>query len=77
MRLSLIKTNMKLLLDVKDSKIDFVMELLKSLSFVKAERISPSKAVFLKELKHSVEQVSLAKKGKVKLKSAEQLLNEL
>lgn len=68
---------MKVLLDIKDDKADFVMELLHNLSFVKAEAISPNKAKFFKELKGSVEEVALAKKGKIKLKTAEQLLNEL
>jgi hypothetical protein len=68
---------MKILLDIKDNKADFVMELLQSLSFVKAETISSSKARFLKEFKQSVDEVNLAKQGKIKLKTAEQLLNEL
>lgn len=68
---------MKVLLDIKDNKAEFVMELLHSLSFVKAEPISTQKAQFLKEFKASVEEVILAKQGKIKLKSAEQLLNEL
>lgn len=68
---------MKVMLDIKDKKVDFVMELLHSLSFVKAEPISPAKAQFCKELKASVKEVVLAKQGKIKLKSAEQLLNEL
>jgi len=68
---------MKVLLDIKDNKADFIMELLHSFSFVKAETISPKKAVFLKDLKSSIEEVTLAKQGKIKLKSAEQLLNEL
>ena len=68
---------MKVILDIKDNKADFVMELLRSLSFVKAEPISPAKAQFFKELKASVEEVRLAKQGKIKLKTAEQLLNEL
>jgi hypothetical protein len=68
---------MKVLLDIKDNKADFVMELLSSLSFVKAEPISPAKAQFFKELKASVEEVVLAKQGKIKLKTAEQLLDEL
>ncbi len=68
---------MKILLDIKDSKADFVMELLQSLSFVKAETISPSKSRFLKEFKQSVDEVNLAKHGKVKLKTADQLLDEL
>jgi hypothetical protein len=68
---------MKVILDIKDHKADFVMELLRNLSFVKAETISPAKAQFFKELKASIDEVGLAKKGKVKLKTAEQLLNEL
>ncbi len=68
---------MKVLLDIKDNKADFIMELLRSFSFVKAEPISPAKALFIKELKGSIEEVVLAKQGKIKLKSAEQLLNEL
>jgi hypothetical protein len=68
---------MKVLLDIKDSKADFVMELLQNLSFVKAEKISTSKSRFLKEFKQAVDEVVLAKQGKVKLKTAEQLLNEL
>ena len=68
---------MKVLLDIKDNKADFVMELLESLSFVKAETISPAKAKFIKEFKQSAEDVNLAKQGKKKLKTADQLLNEL
>jgi hypothetical protein len=68
---------MKVILDIKDNKADFVMELLRSLSFVKAEPLSPAKAQFYKELKASIEEVGLAKKGKIRLKTAEELLNEL
>ena len=68
---------MKVLLDIKDNKAEFVMELLNSLSFVKSEPISSTKAQFLKELQGSMKEVALAKQGKVKLKSAQQLLDEL
>ncbi|WP_299250180.1 hypothetical protein [uncultured Cytophaga sp.] len=68
---------MKVLLDIKDNKADFVLELLKNFSFVKAETITPSKAQFLKGLKEAVEEVTLAKQGKINLKSADQLLDEL
>ncbi|WP_316806319.1 hypothetical protein [Pedobacter agri] len=68
---------MKVLLDIKDSKADFVMELLNNLSFVKAEAISVKKAQFFKELKLSVEEVEMAKQGKLKLKTVEDLINEL
>lgn len=68
---------MKVLLDIQDNKADFIMELLRSFSFVKAETISPKKVSFLKDLKSSMEEVTMAKKGKIKLKSADQLLDEL
>lgn len=68
---------MKVLLDIKDSKADFVLELLKNLSFVKTEPLTIENAVFLKELKGSVKEVNLAKKGKLKLQSAKDFLNEL
>ena len=68
---------MKLIIDVKDNKADFVMELLKNFSFIKAQPISPSKATFLQELKGAVNEVALAKKGKLKLQSAKEFLNEL
>ncbi len=68
---------MKVVVDIKDSKADFVLELLKSLSFVKVKKISPEKAQLIEEIKSAVSEVNLARQGKVKLKTAQQLLNEL
>jgi hypothetical protein len=68
---------MKLLLEVKDSKAEFVMELLNSLSFVKAKPVNETKQQILDDLKEAVKEVNLAKQGKIKLKSAKQLLDEL
>ena len=68
---------MMLLLDIKDDKAPFVMEVLKNFSFVKTETITRSKAQFLTELKDSVKEVTLAKQGKIKLKSADELIDEL
>jgi len=68
---------MKVLLDIRDNKAAFIMELLKNLSFVKTNVLTPSKAQFLKELKESVEEVKLAEEGRIKLKSADELLIEL
>ena len=56
---------MKILLDIKDDRADFVLELLKSLSFVKTEQLTPTKARFLHELRGAVAEVTLAKKGKI------------
>ena len=49
------------------------MELLKNLSFGKTKTVTPNKALFLEELKGSVEEVMLTKQGKIKL----QTLNEI
>ncbi len=68
---------MKLVVDVKDSKANFVKELLDSLPFVKTKTITPAKAKFLEELRESIREVALAKKGKTKLQSAREFLNEL
>jgi|GEM_PF-626793 len=41
---------MKVLLDIKDNKVDFVMELLKNLSFVKTETLGPTKDKSVKNI---------------------------
>lgn len=68
---------MKLILEIPDDKASSLIDVLKSISFVKIEPISPAKAKFLKELKQSVDQVMMAKEDKIELKSADQLINEL
>ncbi len=68
---------MKVIVDIKDSKAEFFMELLKSFSFVKASPITPYKAEILEELKEAVENLNLVKKGKLKARPAKDLLNEL
>ena len=68
---------MKVLLDIKDSKAAFFMELLNSFSYVKAKPLTPAKAQVLEELKKSVEEMTLIKAGKLKGISAKDLLDEL
>lgn len=68
---------MKIILDIKDNKADFMVELLKNFPFVKAETITPAKAQLLKELKEAVDNMTLVKKGKLKARPAKELLNEL
>lgn len=68
---------MKLLLDVKDSKASFILELLESFSFVKAKPLSPAKAQSLSELKEAVENMNLVKQGKLKARPVKELLNEI
>ena len=68
---------MKVLIDIKENKVDFVIELLRNLSFVKTKKLTNGKALFLEELKAAADEVSLAKQGKIKLQSAKDFLNEL
>lgn len=68
---------MKVLLNIKDTKAAFVMELLQSFSFVKAKALSPYKAKVLEDVKEAVEEMRMVKAGKLKARNAEDLFNEL
>ena len=68
---------MKVLLDIKDNKAMSLLEVLKGLSYVKATTISNEKALLMEDIKEAVENLSLARQGKIKLKSARDLYNEL
>lgn len=68
---------MKVLLDIKDNKVDFVMEMLRNFSFIKAQPLSPYKTRVLQDLKEAVENLNLVKLGKLKARPAKDLLNEL
>jgi hypothetical protein len=68
---------MKVLVDIKDSKAAFIIELLNNFSFVKAKPITNEKALLMEEIKEAVENVKLAKEGKLKAKSLNEVLNEL
>ncbi|MEX0813237.1 MAG: hypothetical protein WD048_13545 [Chitinophagales bacterium] len=68
---------MKILLDIKDSKAAFFVEVLKNFSFVKATPLTNTKAEFLKGLKQAVEEVNLAKEGKIKTTSLKDFLDEI
>jgi len=68
---------MKLLVEIKDNKAEFIIELLKSFSYVKTKTITPHKAQVLEELKEAVDNMNLVKEGKLKARPAKDLLNEL
>lgn len=74
-------TGMKIVLDIPDNKVVFMMELLKSLFFVKAQpvaaNVSDDKAVFLAELGESVEELNEVLAGRIQARDAYGLLDEL
>lgn len=69
---------MKVLIDIPDNEATFGIKVLRSLSFVKkAKPMSVETAGLWEDLKEAAEQVRLHKQGKLKLKTAQELLNEL
>ena len=69
---------MKVLVDIRnEAKVPFVMEFLSSQSYIKAQPMSDAAAKLMQDLKEAMNEVKLHRQGKLKLKTAEQLLNEL
>jgi len=68
---------MKLLLDVKDDKASFMMEVLKNFKDVKVKPLTAHKAGVLEGVKEAVEEVNQIKQGKLRGIPARDLLDEL
>lgn len=70
---------MKVILDVRDNRMMYFMELVKSLDYIRVvkEIKDESKSQFVADLAESFNDVKLHQQGKKKLKSAKDLLNEL
>ena len=68
---------MKILLDIPDNKALALLEVLGSISYVKAKRITDYKSQLMADIRESVEEMKLVRKGKLKARPVEDLLNEL
>ncbi len=69
---------MKVLVDIPDNEATFAMKVLNSLSFVKkAKPLTVAASELWLDLKEAAEEVRLHKEGKLKLKTAQELLDEL
>lgn len=69
---------MKILLDIPDKQVPLAMQVLKSFTFVKKIKpMSQASESLWSDLQDAAKQVRHHKKGKIKLKTAEDLLNEL
>jgi hypothetical protein len=68
---------MRVLLDIKDNKALHLLEVLKSLPYVKTTTLSDEKALLMEEIKEAVEELNLVKAGKKKARNAMDFLNEL
>ncbi len=52
------------------------MEVLKSISYVKASQITDAKALLIEEIREAVNEMKLIRAGKKKARNAEDFLNE-
>lgn len=68
---------MRVLLEIQDNKAVHIMEVLKSLPYVKTKTISNEKALLMEEIKEAVEELKLVRQGKLKGIPAKKLLGEL
>lgn len=68
---------MKVLVDIPDNKAKSFLEVIKSISYVKAKALTDEKALLLVEIREAVEEMKLIKEGKKKARNAEDFLNEL
>jgi hypothetical protein len=68
---------MKLLLEIPDNKATSFLEVIKSISYVKAKPLTDTKALLLEEIREAVEEMKLIKSGKKQARNAEDFLNEL
>ena len=68
---------MKVLLDIKDSQAIHLVEVLKSLPYVKVKQLTEEKALLMSEIREAVENLKLVREGKLKARPAKDLLDEL
>lgn len=68
---------MKILLDIPDSKASSFLDVIKSISYVKAKQLTDAKAELMEDIREAVEEMKLIKAGKKKARNAEDFLNEL
>jgi hypothetical protein len=68
---------MKILLDIPDNKASSLMEVLRSISYVKASQLTDAKALLMEEMREAVNEMKLIRAGKKKARNAEDFLNEL
>ena len=68
---------MKLILDIKDEKAAFIIELLKNFKFVKTKPLSSYKAEILQGLNEAIEEVHQIKLGKKEAQPLREFLKEV
>jgi hypothetical protein len=68
---------MKILLEVKNDKAPFILNMLKQYSFVKAKPIVTKKNRLKEEILEAVDELKLVLEGKIEARNAEDVINDL
>jgi hypothetical protein len=68
---------MKVLLDIREDKAAFILELLKNFKYVKTQPLDAHQNEVFEGVKEGIEQMTLIRQGKLKGIPAKDLLNEL
>jgi len=68
---------MHLLVEIKDSKSEHILNVLKDLKYVKIKEISKPKASAMKDISESVDELIEVLAGRKEARNARELLNEL
>jgi hypothetical protein len=68
---------MKIVLQVKDSKAGFILDMLKKYPYVKAKTVLTAKNKLHKDIEEAVDELKLVLEGKKEAKNADDFLNEL
>ena len=69
---------MKILIDIKDSKVAFFLEVLKNFSFVKkATPLTSEDADLMESIQAAVSEINSIKEGKLSAGSAQELIDDL
>ena len=68
---------MKVLLDIPDNKSSSLMDMLRSIYYVKDKPLTDAKALLMEDIREAVEEMKLIRAGKKKARNAEDFLNEL
>ena len=68
---------MKVLLDIPDDKASSLLDVLRSISYIKGKPLTDTKALLMEEIREAVEEMKLIRAGKKQARNAEDFLNEL
>ena len=68
---------MKVVLEINEGRVDFILNLLKKYSFVKVNTIKRPKEELVRDIQIAVEEMNLVKEGKLKARPVTELLDEI